>query len=216
MKDMEIQPQDLEYMPEYSVTQKPFVLDLVIRKKPGVVLQNEIGAIFKGHNIFEYKAPGESLDIDTFYKVIAYACLYAAEKEVDETGKTIHRSAEDITITLVQNEKPVVLFKELSEMGYSVSEYAPGIYWINGNPMGFCIQIIVSDELTPGKHKWLSSLRNDISYDHLDRLYEALQSAKGSDSYADMKDMLLFLLEANPETGECWKKDRGITDLFSQ
>ena len=28
------------------------------------------------HNLMEYKSPSDSLDIDTFYKVTGYACLY--------------------------------------------------------------------------------------------------------------------------------------------
>ncbi|MBO6308918.1 MAG: hypothetical protein J6N70_08830 [Oribacterium sp.] len=79
MKNTEIQPQDLEYMPEYSLTQQPFVFDLVIRKKPCVVLQNEIGAIFETYNLFEYKNPADMLTMETFAKVLGYACLYKAQ-----------------------------------------------------------------------------------------------------------------------------------------
>lgn len=33
----------------------------------------------RGHNILEYKGPGDELTIDSFFKVIGYASLYKAQ-----------------------------------------------------------------------------------------------------------------------------------------
>ena len=53
----------------------------------------------------EYKSPEDHLDIDAFYKVLAYACLYKSY------GKTVDSiKADDITISIVREAKPVVLF----------------------------------------------------------------------------------------------------------
>ena len=41
-----------------------------------VPISNEIGTFFRGHNIIEYKSPEDSLNIDVFYKSMAYAGLY--------------------------------------------------------------------------------------------------------------------------------------------
>lgn len=49
---------------------------LVIKKDSGVQITNEIGKLFCGHNIVEYKSPLDHLNIDTFYKAGAYASLY--------------------------------------------------------------------------------------------------------------------------------------------
>ena len=46
---------------------------MVIKKDTDVSIDNEIGEIFKEHNILEYKSPQDHLDIDTFYKVGAQA-----------------------------------------------------------------------------------------------------------------------------------------------
>lgn len=57
---------DLSYNSEYNLNTKPISIDLlVIRKSPDVIINNEIGKIFKGHNIFEYKSPDNNMDIDT-------------------------------------------------------------------------------------------------------------------------------------------------------
>jgi len=49
---------DLEFIREYNLNTRPLEIDLlVIRKDADAVIDNEIGAIFKGHNIVEYKSP---------------------------------------------------------------------------------------------------------------------------------------------------------------
>ncbi len=64
----------LVYDPEYYLSREPLQIDLlVIKKKPEEVIKNEIGSFFLGHNIVEYKSPDDSMNIDTFYKVLSYA-----------------------------------------------------------------------------------------------------------------------------------------------
>ena len=72
----------LELIPEYNLSKKPLQIDLVIIKKMDWkrTLQNEIGHIMRGHNILEYKGPGDELTIDSFFKVIGYASLYKAQR----------------------------------------------------------------------------------------------------------------------------------------
>ena len=49
---------------------------LIIEKRKGVQIQNEIGKIFRGHNIIEYKSPDDGMTIDDFFKTLGYAFLY--------------------------------------------------------------------------------------------------------------------------------------------
>ena len=49
---------------------------LIIKKDAGVTITNQIGDIFRGHNVFEYKSPGDALTIDDYYKTVGYAYLY--------------------------------------------------------------------------------------------------------------------------------------------
>ena len=101
----------------------PLRIDLlIIRKKPGEVIKNEIGTFFLGHNIIEYKSPDDSMNIDTFYKVLSYACLYKADTDtVDEILDT------DITVSLIRERKPVKLLRQL-EKKYQVKQAGKGIY----------------------------------------------------------------------------------------
>lgn len=67
----------LVFEKEYNLNTKPLEIDLlVIKKEHSFLIANEIGRLFKGHNIIEYKSPEDHLDIDTFYKAGAYASLY--------------------------------------------------------------------------------------------------------------------------------------------
>ena len=61
---------------EYNLNTKPLEIDLlIIRKDKTTRVENEIGHIFRRHNILEYKLPEDHLNIDSFYKAQAYAAL---------------------------------------------------------------------------------------------------------------------------------------------
>ena len=106
--------ENLEFTDEFQLTEKPLQIDCtVVKVKRDCKIKNEIGKIFRKHNIFEYKSPKDELNIDTFYKAVAYACLYKVlPNHVDEIP------AEEITITLIRDRKPVKLLGELEKSGY--------------------------------------------------------------------------------------------------
>ena len=57
------QRKNLVFEKEYNLNTKPLEIDLlVIKKDVSVKLINEIGDIFRGHNIMEYKSPEDHLD----------------------------------------------------------------------------------------------------------------------------------------------------------
>ncbi len=83
---------DLIYEKEYNLNTKPLEIDLLIIKKvPDTQIVNEIGKLFRGYNIVEYKSPEDALDIDAFYKAGAYASLYKAYGETVEKFFSQHR-----------------------------------------------------------------------------------------------------------------------------
>lgn len=202
---------DLVFTPEYNLTKKPLEVDLlVVRKTPGAVISNEIGKIFKEHNIFEYKSPDDEMNLDTFYKTIAYACLYKVEeKDRDTEGNIIHRQPEDITITMVRYRKPESLFSELTKRNIMIVPVAPGIYSV-GKHIGFDIQIIVSKELSLEQHTWLQSLQRDIKYDNLDRVYKSWTLTADESLKNRMKEYLDFISSENSELSKRWKEEANM------
>lgn len=88
-----------EFQREYQLGKQPFRMDLlIIRKKSKVLVENEIGHIFKKYNIIEYKSPGDSLSIDDYYKTVGYACLYKG------LGDTVNQiPAKELTVSVFRN-----------------------------------------------------------------------------------------------------------------
>ena len=118
----------LSFSDEFQLTSKPLQIDCaVIHVKPGCRIKNEIGHIFRRHNLFEYKSPRDNLSIDTFYKTIAYAYLYKVLP-----GHVNEIPINEITVTLVRDRKPVKLFSELKKEGYICREVSAGIYYVEG------------------------------------------------------------------------------------
>ena len=159
----------LTYDSEYNLSREPLKIDLlVIKKKQDEVIKNEIGKIFLGYNIMEYKSPDDSMNIDTFYKVLSYACLYKADTgAVDEILDT------DITISLIRERKPIKLLGQLVKK-YQVKQEGKGIYRVYG--MLFPMQIIVTRELERSQHIWLKSLTLNMDITQAEDLLESYDS----------------------------------------
>lgn len=148
---------DLIFEKEYNLNTKPLEIDLLVIKKADFVqVASEIGRLFKGHNIMEYKSPEDHLDIDTFYKTLAYACLYKSY------GKTVDAiKAEDITISILREVKPIELFRYLEGHGCKVTKAYGGIYYIEGKTW-LPTQIVVTGELDQDAHIWLKGLSGNL------------------------------------------------------
>ena len=74
--ELEDEREKLIFENEHQLSTKPLEIDVLIIKKQGnVQIQKNLGQIFRGHNIIEYKGPDDNLSIDDYYKVIGYACF---------------------------------------------------------------------------------------------------------------------------------------------
>ena len=190
--------ENLEFTDEFQLTEKPLQIDCtVVKVKRDCKIKNEIGKIFRKHNIFEYKSPKDELNIDTFYKAVAYACLYKVlPNHVDEIP------AEEITITLIRDRKPVKLLGELEKSGYGYKKEAAGIYYVNGAM--FPVQIIVSSELDVDMHVQLKALTNHLE-ESLMRQY-LLQVSTFEGREKNLADIVLqVIVNSNMEKVREWK-----------
>lgn len=185
---------DLMFEKEYNLNTKPLEIDLlIIKKNSDIEVDNKIGRIFRGHNILEYKSPKDQLDIDVYYKVAGYACLY---KSYGETVDCI--KAEDITVSLVRDAKPVGLFQYFEEHHYSVSSPYEGIYYIEG-PVQFPTQVIVTKELDWGNHIWLKSLSEELEQQDMQELLEAVRRLTGKYDRELADSVLEVSIQANEQ-----------------
>ena len=173
---------DLIYEKEYNLNTKPLSIDLLVLKKTGEVpIENEIGRIFRGHNILEYKSEDDHLDIDVFYKVGSYASLYKAYGERVDSVK-----ADDVTVSLIRKRKPEGLFRHFKKSGTSVRNPYPGIFFIEGEVL-FPTQIVVVRELDKASHVWLTALSGKLEKQDIAELLDRTRSLreKAEMEYAD-------------------------------
>ena len=167
---------DLIFEKEYNLNTKPLEIDLLVIKKAGFVqIASEIGKLFKGHNIMEYKSPEDHLDIDAFYKAGAYASLYKSYgKRSDEI------KAGDVTVTIIREAKPEKLLRYFKQHGYSVSNPYRGIYYIEDHVL-FPTQIVVTKELDFGEHVWLGALSGKLGKREMQEVLENIQQLSGKE-----------------------------------
>ena len=161
----------LTYFKDYSLNQQALEIDLlIIKKKDEQPIANEIGKLFRKYNIVEYKSPSDQLNIDTLYKVGAYASLYKAYGDtVDE------RKANEITMSLIRKAKPVKLFQYFEDKGVSIRNSYKGIYYITDEVL-FPTQIIVTREMDTEEHIWLTALSDGMQKQQLKALLEKMET----------------------------------------
>ena len=175
----------LDFHPEYNLTSEPLRIDcVVIKKAKGVVIEKNIAAIFRDVNLVEYKSPSDYVSIGDFYKVYAYACLYASFNGVPVT---------DLTISFVESRRPSRLIEHLEKVrGYTVEESGGGIYTVTGDI--FPIQVIDSRHLLEDENLWLKNLSNELDMSAMRRIGDAAErQGKG----ARLQAYLTAILRAN-------------------
>jgi hypothetical protein len=162
----------LEFKPEYPLTAEPLKIDVVIIKKtPNIHIDKNIAAIFRKHNILEFKSPADYVSLNDFYKVYGYACLYASLEHIPIT---------DLTLTFIESRHPRELARHLRETrSYTVEERGAGIYTVRGDIMP--IQVIDSRELSEGENLWLRNLDNELNAERIRRITgEIAKAGKGA------------------------------------
>lgn len=158
---------DLEFHREYNLSKEPLRMDLlVIKKISDAKIKNEIGWIFKKHNVVEYKSPEDGLTIDDFYKTVGYACLY---KGLGETVDQIE--AKEVTVSIFRESYPREMFKALEKEGQEIEEHFPGIYYIRGR-IPFDAQIVVTGRLEEKMHRSLKMLSRNIRREDIEAFIE--------------------------------------------
>ena len=160
--EFEDEREKLKFESEYQLSKKPMQIDLLILKKvENVSIYKNIGKIFRGNNVLEYKSPTDYMGVDDFYKVYGYACFYKADSE-----KVNSIAIDDITISLVSKKYPRKVIEHLTkERGYKIRKEEEGIYYVEGDI--FPIQILVTSRLSKEKNLWLSSLTDQLENDKI-------------------------------------------------
>lgn len=144
----------MEFKPELQLGEQPPAVDLlIIKKDPAISVTNEIGRIFREHNLMEYKSPDDALTIRDFFKTVGYAGLYIGSEAVNSGA-----DPEEVTITLIRAGMPVKMMRTLKKnFGCEITEAYPGIYYVTG-AVALPTQIVVTNRLKTGAHAWLQAI----------------------------------------------------------
>ena len=157
----------LDFNREFPLSKEPLRIDLLMIKKiKDVVLDIDIGRLFKTYNIIEYKSPKDGLTIDDYIKTVGYAYLY---KGLGATVDAVPLS--ELTATIVRDTEPTELFKKIQRKGGSIVEKYPGVYYING-VVSIPTQFILTSSLSKDFHVCLRVLSNKASEDDIKRFIE--------------------------------------------
>ena len=169
---------------EHTLSTKPMLIDVLI-------IEKNIGRIFKNYNIIEYKSPCDYLSIDDFYKVYGYTCFYKSSSLIEN-----NIPANELTITFVCKKYPYKFINHLKNFRrISTIQMDEGIYYLEGEY--FPIQLIVTSKLSPENNLWLSSLTDDLkSYDIIDTISSEYLKHKRDKLY---ESAMNIIINANKE-----------------
>lgn len=199
--------QSLIFEREYNLNMKPLEIDLlIIKKEKKVRIRNEVGYLFRLYNILEYKSPDDRLNIDTYYKAVAYGCLYKAY------GKAVNEvKAKDITVSILRDAKPNGLFGYFKEAGTTITHPYPGIYYLSGEEIFFPTQIIVTKELTEENHAYLRLLTKHPKKNDISRFLKLFQNFKQKADREFAESVLEVFTAANKKWMSHWKGDSDMS-----
>lgn len=192
----------LSFETEHQLSKEPLRIDLlIIKKKSGGAIKSEIGRIFKGHNLFEVKGAGDSLNIDVYYKILGYASIYKSlGKHVDEIKD------DDITISFIREAFPQKLFKLFEDRGVIITEKYPGIYYLSGSNIIFDTQVIVTRQLDSEKFPGLKILSDNAAEEDVRRFIEQAKKAKKPGDLQNIDAVLQVSVSANKKLYEDIKR----------
>ena len=157
----------LDFNREFQLSKEPLRVDLLMIKKiKDIVIDIDIGRLFKTHNIIEYKSPKDGLTIDDYIKTVGYAYLY---KGLGATVDAVPLS--ELTATIVRDTEPKELFKKIEAEGGNIEEKYPGVYYITG-VVNIPTQFILTNSLSEDLHTCLRVLSNNASEEDIKRFIE--------------------------------------------
>ena len=187
---------------EHQLSKEALIVDvLVIKKEKGIKIDKDIGRIFRGHNLVEFKSETDSLSIRDYNKVMGYAYIYSSFSVIPLS---------DITVTFALTVYPEALEKYLeNEFQQKIEDMGNGVYYINDGY--FPIQILESKRLSK-ENLFLRNLRSNLTAEdavNVVKAYGKLKDVEKKNAYID------GLIKANLGTfREAMKVSESVKELF--
>ena len=185
---MRLNKADLEFKREYNLSKKPLQMDLlIIEKRKNVQIQNEIGRIFRRHNVNLYKGLGEKVD---------------------------QIPLEELTISLFRAIVPKQLFNKLAGYGYAIEMQVLGIYYVQG--LAIPAQIIVTSELESQNHESLKVLSKSAEKEDIQKFTEMAKNFKEPGDKEKADAVLQVSVVANKEKYDEVRRSTGMCEALRE
>ena len=175
----------LTFISQHPLSMEALKMDvLIIKKKPDVKIEKNIGRIFRTHNVVEYKSETVTLTAWDYNKVIAYALFYSSFNKVP---------LQDITITFAVTARPRKLYGYLgNERRYKLRPASEGVTYVEGDV--FPVQVLESKRMPPEENLFIKGLRRGIKTDEMVEIVQAYTAFEEM----DVRDVYLDrLIQAN-------------------
>jgi len=217
----------LEFVKEHELSKEALRMDtLIIKKVKDVQIKKNIGQIFRGHNVCEFKSEKDNFDYWDYQKVMGYAHMYAAFEKVPMT---------DITVSISLTIFPRDLVKSLeNDHGYTIVDNGNGIYYLHG--MEIPVQILESKNLSADENLFLRNLRSNVTSEDMRKIMQTYNehrffdrrnvfldriSSANKQSYKEAVSMLTesmreIFLEGADEYGWLDARDKRIEEKAAQ
>ncbi len=201
----------LTFEEEHELSKEPLHMDmLIIKKHTDEEIRNEIGRIFRKHNVVEYKSPHDDLSIDVLYKTIGYACLYKGlSKRVNDIP------ADDISISLFRHRYPRKLFSELKRLGAGVEKKYEGVYYIKGI-INIPLQIVITSELRDKEIVALKVLSNEATTKDVERFLDVAKTLKLPGDRENADAVLQVSVSANQKVYDVVREEKDMCEALRE
>ncbi len=183
---------------------------MVVKKKKGTIIDNDIGILFKRHNIIEYKNPKDELNIDTLWKVIGYIGIYKS------LGKRVNAIPEtEIAAFIFRSVKPSKLLEQLVDLGHQVIMMADGIYSIQGL-VSVPLVIIVMNELTDAELRALKIMTSGADEEEIREFVYEAKSIHDPEDKRNIDAVIQVMADSNPVLFNRLKEDQDMCEALRE
>ena len=177
----------LKFIYEHQLSKEALRMDvLVIKKDKNIIIEKNIGRIFKKCNIFEYKSESDSFSVWDYNKILGYTFLYSSFEKIPMSEITL-------SVSITMHPRKLVKFLE-NERGLKVKIVGDGIYYVDGEIVP--VQILESKRLSPDSNLFLRNLRSNLKPIEM---IKTLQSYKDKKPFDEKNVYLDRLIRANPK-----------------
>ena len=202
---------DLLFDDNHYLSKEPLQMDmLIIKKINNVVIKNQIGAIFRRYNIWEFKSPDDNLTIDNYIKTAGYAYIFKGlGKSVDEIP------LRELTVSMLRDVYPERLFYTIETMGGQIERKYPGIYYVYGI-VNLPTQIIVSSQLDSANHAALKVLSKNAKEEDVRLFLSDSQKYENQGDLANVNAVLQVSTMANQKLYSRIRRDERMCQALME